>query len=444
MKQMSTRTRALSMGAPVQLKGSSSKKTNLVQGLEGFNAQEDALDPNQAVGDLDIPGVLYANTSDSNLVRQTKDGEKPQEDVCYDWEGVIGFTTGKRYSADLSFDDLVMAGRTKSFPTAKEVGTTSRTTDYIKTPGGTISEGGTKSYALRGGEGVSSRVHLEFANNGALNLSRLARAAYNLATGKGSKIVGPRVVHGGRTYSLQCTHTMGNPVDRADARDHGFIGEFPPTFLQEKVNETVKYLAGAVSVALGRTTRSLEGHLAPNNVIAPAFQVSTPRGGATHQIEAQNKERGYWLTIPAEIAAKAGAQVQRLWAPKGNHRVRETYIDNIRDFTPEAQAAIDGCKEASPYHEEKFASIILAQVNVIKDEVLAADMNLKLIKDEKLQERIRNKNRALITKFFAEINEAKVETFISGLKKEHKNHILKPGDKKVAGVTSQDEGMIRD
>jgi hypothetical protein len=220
--------------------------------------------------------------------------------------------------------------------------------------------------------------------------------------------------------------------------------------MQEKVNETVKLLCGAVSVAFGKTTDDVGayqqndkmGYISPDNPVASVFQINKHRQGASKKAKSKNNPRAEWLTIDSEIAASAGARITNLWAPQ-DMSVRTTYIPSIRDFGPDVLTTLDNCRAVSSYERDKFPAVIMEQVRVIQAAVNVAPMELHLIKDKDQNARTKAANRAIIETCFATVNEGVVDSFIKDLKVAKYNSVTKPNEGPVKGSTQQGEGLIK-
>lgn len=456
-------------------RGSSSLKgLTYAQGVEALSPPGGAVqaktldeDPNKAVSSSDVPGVLFSNTSKTNLNKKA------------DWVARLGFQLGTHYEGEFTFDDLVRAGSKITAPQAAgggrvQVPSGANTRDpleydYIGTPGGTVKEVGQASFALRGGEGgVGGPAKLSFANNGALNLARLARAAYELVIAKGGGMRSDGSVnYAGQTYALGCTVRMGNDIDADKARSYSFMGEFDLKWMQEKVSTTIEALVTSVAVAAGRVMhtdrrpdsqalihpyyRSAAGYQTPRHEKTPGG-VSSRKAGVL-PIDSENfnhatvkswglgADQKAWLSDPGEIAAAAQQRLSGSWAPGGDWRGHPTYIQACPDFTGLLTATYAECTGTYVKPKDMAAHILEAMVQ-IGAELQLAPMEHELITDPALQERIVTANRATMKAAFAEVTQTMILERIEELKFPMAPPVHKPMDEPVEGVAPNNEGLV--
>lgn len=442
---------------------------------DGAGTPEESADPNKVVGDKDTPGVLYSNTSKTNLNKQSP------------WLDRLGFALGTHYTSSVTFTDLVLAGQNVKAPPAQSAGTVkvppgSNTTDkreydYIHTPAGSVIESGTTTFSMRGGKDVGGPVDLQFANNGGLNLARLARSAYELAVAKGCVVKDGAVDFKGQTFALSCKVQMGNEVDDEKAREYGYVGEFPQKWIDEKVGQTLELLCAAVSVAAGRgMTKAAEGGnngmIHPDNRTANVYRTNykettdgvTRVKSGTKEINPDNFAGGHagsdtvrswgkgdkqqaWLMDADEIAARCQGRLSFVWAPGGDWRGHPTYITECPDFTGIIKGAFGGAKYTDAVDPVKKAMASMCK------SLVAAPMDHKLIDDQALKDRIAATNRGIIQKAFnkvadpSKVPEAErslydVKARFETLKSPQADPVTKPADTPVEDETPNGEGLV--
>lgn len=422
-------------------------------------------DPNEEVGPNDTPGLLYSNTSKTNLNKKSK------------WHERLGFSLGQAYEASVTFDDLVRAGRALKAPTGTNTGPVqvprgakSRDAmeyDYVRTDTGAIEESGPAlNFALRGGAGgVGGPVKLRFANNGGLNLARLARSAYELVIAKGVTFAGDVIDYKGQTFALGCTVQMGNEIDADESRAYGFVGEFELKWMQEKVSNTLEALVSAYAVA-GRDAmtgdpagkgdaKKMHPDFRSAHLYQTKYQVENAQGvrgtrpnstpiqsnrfrDATVRAWGSGKEQRAWLKDVGEITAVAQRGIDRVWAPGGDWFGHPTYITACPDFTAELQALFTTAQGAKDEPAKEIEAVML----VIGSAMQTADMNHDLITDSALQARVLAANRAMIKKAFGECGQTKIEERLDEIDKAQSTPHLKGFDEPVKDVEQSNEGLI--
>lgn len=433
---------------------------------------EEATDPNKVVGDKDTPGVLYSNTSKTNLNKKSP------------WLDRLGFKLATHYTSSVTFTDLVLAGLNVKAPPATAGGgvtvprgantTDNREYDYIHTPEGSVVETGTTTFSIRGGEGVGAPVSLAFANNGGLNLARLARSAYELAVAKDCTVSDGKVDYKGQTFALTCKVQMGNEVDDEKAREYGYVGEFPQRWIDEKVLQTLEILCAAVTVAAGRgmTTQAqggTNGMIHPDNRTADLFRTEyrerNEQGGLgirsnTREIDPDNfsgnktvqswgtgEGQQAWMTDPDAITEAAQGRLSFTWAPGGDWRGHPTYITECPDFRAIIKKSFTGSSYTDAIVPVKGAMASICRA------LVAAPMDHELIDDQELKDRIAATNRAIIQKSFNKVADPAryapaqkmdfdVKSRLETLRKPKADPETKPADTPVEDQTPNGEGLV--
>lgn len=439
---------------------------------EGKSAAEDKASEVQAT---DVPGVLYSNTSKTNLNKEA------------DWVGRLGFALGTAYTARVSLDDLIVAGRDILAPSATAVGrvkvppgagtTDALEYDYIETPTGRVSEKGVNRFTLRAGAGAQGgAVDLSFANNGALNLARLARAAYELAIAKGVTVLGRTVNYHGQTLALSCAVQMGNEVKAEGARAYGYIGELELKWMTEKVHATVEAICAATSVALNKamdgdrhadSSRARSGMaLHPNHAAAVGLRteakekVPTKDGGtalmhtpglrpilssgvADSTVRSWGTGEGQqaWIQDPAALAAAAQAKVRGAWAYGGATDLHPSYITRCPDFTEQLSACFAACGGMSG-DTTRIAQAILRTVKEIGAGLQLAPMERPLIGDVDHQAALEVANKKVIAAAFAGLSSQTVAAKLAGLKNPKLPPVFQGGADPVKGESPNGEGLV--
>jgi len=471
--------------------GSGSKHTQMLRGMS-YDDQVSALTPVQAkesgaardvqleaneeapanvdVTSTDIPGAIYSNTSKTDLNKNSP------------WMKRLNFALGREYTADVTFSQLVLAGRDIQAPPGKDTGEVkapaggdAREWDYIETPTGRVEETGSNSFAIRGGAGeVGAPVTLKYANNGGLNLARLARAAYELVVAKGCTIKGDVIDYKGQTFGLSCAIQMGNAVDAKEARAYGFVGEFDLAWMEEKVVSTIESVAmsTALSRQLGETKESAgdgQQWVNPRAGNTEAFQTEyrdqeihartgkpilkeksgvlpiesdTYSKNQTVKNWGTGKDQQAWVMDPATLAGISQARIAGSWAPGGDWRGHPTYITACPDFT----AKLLQCYSGATTHitsKGALAKHLHATITGVGQKLLLAPMKHELIKDQAQQDRVTKANRATIAKAFANKNTvARVLTQLEGMAVPRAEPVVEPPNTPVLGVDPNDEGMV--
>jgi hypothetical protein len=423
-------------------------------------------DPNTVVGPTDVPGVLYSNTSKTNLNKTSN------------WPARLGFALGKSYQATVTLDELILAGRDIRAPSAREVGdvkvpagsgtTDPREYDYIDTPTGGVRETGANRFAMRGGAGgVGAPVTLTFANNGGLNLARLARSAYEMAIAKGVTVRGGTIDYHGQTFALGCTVQMGNATDAEGARAYGYVGEFDLKWIREKVDATVESVCSTTVVAVGKAMSDpfSGGLLHPyhENVAhlqtdrheltnsAGGSQVRSRKSGVQPiesntfpqpEVKAwgQGQDQQAWIRDPATLAAAAQRRLQGAWAPGSDWHGHPTYITECPDFTRDLTACFDACARSNDI--AGLAPLLLSAIRQIGALVQKAPMNHDLIDDPELLKRVETANRGIIAKAFASVTLDQVKAQLEDLKTAQKPPTTRGSEAPVEGEEPNGEGMV--
>lgn len=430
---------------------------------DGPQAKPPDKDPNEVVGAKDTPGVLYSNTSKTNLNKAS------------DWHKRLDFSLGRHYQAAVTFDDLVLAGRDLKAPTGVDAGPVKvpagsntkdpRELDYIRTDTGAVEEQGSHTFAIRGGAGgVGGPVKLQFANNGGLNLARLARSAYELVTAKGATIRGNLIDYKGQTFALGCTVQMGNALDTSNPRAYGFVGEFDMKWMTEKVSSTLETLLSAYVVAGGdvQTGRNAPSNarqkpMHPDYVSAHSYQTKyrtkSPAGPTmirpnTAAIDSnkfnhakvkswgQGANQKAWLKDPVEIAAAAQQRLRGTWAPGGDWRGHPTYMKACPDFTAELVALFQTAQGSY----DKPVKEIDAMMQHICAALLTVDMKHELITDPALQARVVKANRGMIARAFQQAKD--IQTELDEVHLPQSTPVYKGMDEPVKGDEESGEGLI--
>lgn len=182
------------------------------------------------------PAVIYANTSASDLGTET------------DFEGLHGFSRGRSYKATMSLATLMSWADPRKLAAALEPGDRSKG-HFVRHPGGAVESAGRTSFTLKGGVADPDQVEIEVANNGALCLHRLARAAGELA--QAHDIRDPEHFPEGVALEVHCQMTLGNEVEDPHARDEGFFSENSPVFDDLMVRDSMKHLFAALAAGWG-------------------------------------------------------------------------------------------------------------------------------------------------------------------------------------------------
>jgi hypothetical protein len=441
-----------------------------------YAEQVQALSPSSGAADVefqgtDIPGNLYSNTSRTNLNKES------------DWPARLSFALATEYEAQVTFADLVLAGRAVRAPQGNAVGPVkvpagaptrdTREYDFIDTPAGRVEETGNTSFLLRGGADANDPVTLRFANNGALNLARLARAAYELAVDKGVTFTGNRINWNGKTFALSCTVQMGNEVDAEGARAYGYVGEFDLAWIQEKVSETVQRLAAATSVACGRgqvgggadaqsgawvhPNHESVGHLQTNAWEAVETASGGTAYGRTQQTSAINSSRfsrspvvrawgegggsnqRAWIRDPDTLAARVQHSLAFAWAPGSDWRGHPTYITESPDFTD----VILACFQASQGADKKqMAGHIATAMRAIAARLAAAPMDHQLLGDPEQESRLERANKAIIAGCFSRVTASGIKGEIEKLSGEQRPPVTRGSEKPVEGDAPNGEGLV--
>lgn len=424
-------------------------------------------DPNTEVSATDIPGVLYSNTSKTNLNKTSN------------WSARLGFALGTSYQASVTLDDLILAGRDILTPSAREVGsvkvpagagtTDPREYDYIDTPTGSVREAGANRFALRGGAGgAGAPVTLTFANNGALNLARLARSAYELAIAKGVTVRGDTVDYHGQTFALGCTVQMGNAINAEGARAYGYVGEFDLKWIREKVSATVEAICSATAVAVGKGMSDGGSgdlvHPYHENVAylqTQRHEVKTNADGTPvrarkvgvepiesntfpqPQVQAwgQGQDQKAWLGDPAALAAAAQRRLRGSWAPGSDWHGHPTYITDCPDFSGPLTDCFDACGKTSKGIAD-MSPILLGAIRQVGGMLQQAPMNHDLLDDPELLARLDTANRGIIAKAFDNVTLDQVKELLEGLKTPQRPPSLKGSEAPVEGDVPNTEGMV--
>ena len=419
----------------------------------------------------DIPSVLYSNTSKTNLNKTA------------DWPARLGFALAQEYEAQVSFRDLVLAGRTIHAPPAARVGrvvvppgantSDAKEYDFIKTPTGQVVEAGSNRFPLRGGaDAADEPVTLRFANNGGLNLARLARAAYELAVAKGVEFTPTGIDWKGQTFALSCAVQMGNAVEASAARAFGYMGEFDLKWMQEKVHATVETLAMTTVAAAGRgiTQKAKPDdrrwmhpyHENTGFLQAPVWEQQQTASGGTASARTQGvtpiesktfrhetvrswgdtkETEKAWVKDPVELAARAQHRLAGSWAPGADWHGHPTYITACPDFTD----VLATCFQASMgtfETKDTVAKHVLAAVASIGARLQLAPMNHDLIEDPAHQRRLEVANKAVIAQAFAQVGVGKILECLNGLDQPRETPVQKPSDRPVASEAPNDEGLV--
>lgn len=416
----------------------------------------------------DVPGTLFSNTSSTNLNKKS------------DWPARLGFTLAQQYQAQVSFRDLVLAGRDIKAPPAQPAGPVrippgSNTADameydFIETPRGLVSETGIARFAIRGGADANPTVALRFANNGALNLARLARSAYDLAVAKGVTITGNRIDWKGQTFALSCAMQMGNDKDAEGARAFGYVGEFDLKWIREKVESTIEALATTTTLAAGRG--QVDGHHDDSKWMhpyhsnteylqTPAWEQGQGKNGpipqrkkgvaaiASNTFKHQTVKswgetsagQKAWVQDPVVLAALAQRRLVGSWAPGADWHGHPTYITQCPDFTP----ILTACFTAStgPFQkQDHVAAHILVAMKAIGAQLQLAPMNHDIIEDPDHQKRLEVANKAVIAAAFAAVGTSQIQTEIEGLALPREKPSTKGSEKPVAGDSPNGEGLV--
>lgn len=437
--------------ANTEAAGTGSDRSEALRGLS-YDEQMAALAPggaptNDAVNKVgptsDVTvGKLYSNTSVSNLADHT-DARRH------------GITETSEYTMSLTFDDLVRAGQHCKLPTPtgrQEKTITSKNKDYIRPDrANSVEENGTTNFELLGGDYTpgtpNTSLSLVVANNGALNLGRLARAAFNLATGHGATISGRKVSHNGKKYKLNCTMTMGNAIKSRGARDHGFEGETPLDWFREKTSETIDLMIGCIMVSKQLTGQGEEDGLHAENKLAKTFQTSRDNSQTRPVESAYKLQNTYWLTRNPAIVAAAADRIRYLWMPVG-HTPRDTYIKDIPGFTDIEQdltTMLDELTATGKSNPDKWGPTIKATADNFLQEILEGAENhteLVLIKDPERVKEVRNKNITSITDAFSAIG-TEIDDKIGNKMRANKGSVKARGNTPVKGETPSYEGLIQ-
>jgi hypothetical protein len=477
-KSMQSRTATSSAGASQQA-ADPLAAGGLSDRLTGTDiATEDAA-PNEVMLGTDTPGVLYSNTSKTNL-NKTPEGSS--------WMQRLGFSLGREYQAQVTLDSLILAGKKVKAPAASDVGKVRVTSekskdgntndakefDYIRTPGGDVVGTGTQQFAIRGGADVPNPtpVPITFANNGALNLSRLARSAYELAIAKGCVVGASSVDYKGITFAMRCSVQMGNEVDADNARGYGFVGEFELSWIDEKVTATMKALTAAVSVATQQVStgpgQKKGGVVHPYHANVSIFQtprneqvpgrnggtvkakkkgvLPIPAGRLNHSVVDSwtgDDERA-WIQDPATLASKVQDRIDGAWAPGANHDIHPTYIQNCPNVTDIILKCLMDCKKVYPGNDayQDQAPIIAQAVKAIANALQGAEMHHDLFDDPVFQNDLAVRNKAVMRQAFKKANTGAIETIFKGLSKPQKPPSPKPGEPPVAGAAPNNEGLV--
>ncbi|MEZ4267588.1 MAG: hypothetical protein R3F39_14515 [Myxococcota bacterium] len=439
---------------------------------DGKKAAEDKATEVQAT---DVPGVLFSNTSKTNLNKQA------------DWVARLGFALGTAYTARVSLDDLIVAGRDILAPSATAVGpvrvppgagtSDALEYDYIETPTGRVSEKGVNRFTLRAGAGApGGAVDLSFANNGALNLARLARAAYELAIAKGVTVRGRTVDYHGQTLALSCQVQMGNEVKAEGARAYGYVGELELKWMTEKVHATVEAICAATSVALnkamdgdrGTDPRRVESGMAlhPNHAAAIGLRteakekVATKEGGtalkmkpgvrpiqssgvndATVKSWGSGEGQQAWIQDPAAVAAAAQAKVRGAWLPGKGVDLHPSYLTECPDFTGQLAACFAAC--GTKFGDKAAISReILQTVKAIGAGLQLAPMERPLIGDVEHQAALEVANKKVIAAAFAGVSAQTVVDKLAGLQHAKRPPVFKGGADPVQGESPNGEGLV--
>jgi hypothetical protein len=459
------RTQALSGNAAASGASGLSTHSDGIDPMALLHGESATKDGNDVVGPTDIPGVLYSNTSETNLNKKSN------------WANRLGFSLGRAYEATVTLDDLILAGQRIQSPQANDVGavevpqgagkTDVREYDYIHSPTGSVVEQGANRFALRGGAGgVGEPVTLQFANNGGLNLARLARSAYELAFAKGVTIRGGTIDYHGQTFALGCTVQMGNAKEAEAARAYGFVGEFDLKWINEKVSTTVESLCETTVVAVGKAMASpMDGGLLhPNheNVAAlqtPSHDVS-PDGSAPMQrkkgvkpitskafgdptVRSWGEGAGEktWITDPGALAAAAQRRLQGAWASGNDWQGHPTYITDCPDFSDVLTECFSACG-ATERGVADMAPLLLGAIRQIGVMLQLAPMNHGILDDPALLSRLEVSNRKIMAGAFARVSLATVKAALEWLKTAQRTPVTKPSEAPVGGEAPNDEGMV--
>ncbi len=440
----------------------------------GGAAGKAAEDKDHEVQATDVPGVLYSNTSKTNLNKES------------DWVPRLGFALATAYTARVTLDDLIVAGQAVMAPPATAVGPVrvppgagtkdAREYDYIESPTGRVSEKGVNRFALRGGAGApGGSVELSFANNGALNLARLARAAYELALAKGLTVRGGRVDYHGKTLALSCAVQMGNEVDAEGARAYGYVGELDLRWMQEKVSATIEDLCAATVVAMNKgmvgdvsadQRRVMSGmaihpnHEAAIGLRTDAHERVEASGGRTATVRKQGVSpiesprfkdpttrswgmgagQQAWIKDPAALAAAAQGKLRGSWAPRVGADLHPTYITECPDFSATLAACFAACGAGAD--KDAVALQILQAVQAIGAGLMLAPMERPLIGDAEHQAALEVANKKVIAAAFAGVNLARILDCLKGLQYPQAVPEHKGGADPVLGEEPNGEGLV--
>jgi hypothetical protein len=406
------------------------------------------------------PGMIYSNTTRSRLEKD--------DDAVEEWQRQ-GYEHSKKYKmSGLTLSHLAWMGKYKRLSTPEgrlEGGEDiSRTTDVIESPNGAIESKSTRDsstsvpFVLRGGATVGEpTVDLTVANNGCLNLVRLAIATWEMCQSWGLDFKkGTRTLdYKGGNYEVVCDMTMNNEVEDDHGRDHGFVAALPVD-LDKRVGNTISFIcAAAVLHADGRepvqargkdlntyATKNTSGQVAfhPLDTLAPTF-----REGDKAYKKPKEGETMKWVQGD-EIGARAQKRISGAWIDRRTDV--DTLFKTVPDFSEELNGLHvryeDGEKDLKSEEVQKIAAIVrdFAKLLTAKDDNFDSHI-LGLDKDTRAKYLAHY--RKVITKAFeTQIQGGRIWTELEDLQTSNAN--WRPGTTGASpskGDTQHDEGKVR-
>jgi len=270
-------------------------------------------------------GILYSNTSESDL--ETDPGAV-QHWASQGYEHSMGYSRGFDLSllAQMGRDNkLNMAGcETGAVASHKE--------DYIRGPNNSAEGQGACTFVLSGGPDVTEPVvTLDVANNGCLNLLRLARAANELVSAWGLEFGGQDrfLDYGTRNFEVVCTMKMNNPIRDAHSRDEGYVGGVPSDLKQRRGN-TMEALTGAMVL-----NSNLEAKFRPVQIDPKKESLSDPTKAAFHPDDSAahifgTDDTGEFKWVEGTlIGSLAAARIVAIWQHTDTN---QTWITEVPDM----------------------------------------------------------------------------------------------------------------
>jgi hypothetical protein len=292
------------------------------------------------------PAVLYSRT----------DNEAATSELC----GRLGGKNNTIYEVSMTLQELMAWGGEGKIPGLTSTGQTS-TVDYLCADGKESNGSGSLSFRWASTETSSRAITFKIANNGLLNLKRLAVCSKDIAASYGASVGNDWALSSGTALDILVGMQIGVDKNLEDSRDCGSLSGIVPNRIIALFNRALKStVAASQAERIGESDS--KRYISDSDIIARKYRNRSPK---------VKNEDGRQMSWADETRFKLNREIGSLFTDQPGQKP-VTYISDRPDFN----AAIDKMFKNNGYFgnpNQNAEKIFLDEVRKILQQNLNLD-----------------------------------------------------------------------